>query len=187
MGDRYFITVECPHCSKINEDVYYAPTCGITTFECTCGHIVDLAEYTGIDESEASNKGLLERFIESFGNKDDLKIIVSRGAFGVDEDYLVEAILRAIAKFYGDEHKWPTKYGTRIETKIFMMNPYCWCEQDDCPWCIDKVPNFWYKPTDFKVWWYKYIGRSMEFNRKTTIPEAAEILSKCIKVGGAKA
>lgn len=26
-------------------------------------------------------------------------------------------------------------------------------------------PNFWYKPTDFRCSWYKYIGRSMEINK----------------------
>lgn len=27
-----------------------------------------------------------------------------------------------------------------------------------------KAPNFWHKPSGFKVWWYKYIGRDMETN-----------------------
>ena len=25
-----------------------------------------------------------------------------------------------------------------------------------------SAPNFWHKPSGFKVWWYKYIGRSVE-------------------------
>jgi hypothetical protein len=27
------------------------------------------------------------------------------------------------------------------------------------------APNFWHKPTDLRVWWYKYIGRDMKTNR----------------------
>lgn len=27
-----------------------------------------------------------------------------------------------------------------------------------------SAPNFWFKPTDLRVWWYKYIGRDMEID-----------------------
>lgn len=27
-------------------------------------------------------------------------------------------------------------YGAYFENDIFMMHPYCWCEQDDCEWCM---------------------------------------------------
>ena len=37
MGDRYFIQVRC-ECGYIEDDVYYAPTCGFNTFKCNyCG------------------------------------------------------------------------------------------------------------------------------------------------------
>lgn len=26
-------------------------------------------------------------------------------------------------------------YGAGFENEVFMMHPYCWCEQDDCRWC----------------------------------------------------
>lgn len=29
-------------------------------------------------------------------------------------------------------------------------------------------PNFWHKPTDFRVRWYKYIGRDVETNKPVT-------------------
>ena len=182
MGDRYIITVKCPNCEKETEDVYYAPTCGFTEWKCEyCGHLIDLAEYTGISYEDASNKELIDEIGKSMENNIRLKVITPHGAFGAKEDYLVEAILRAIAEFYGDKNNWPTKYGIVYENEVFMMHTFCWCAEDDCPWCNGNAPNFWYKPTDFKVTWYKYIGRSMEFNRKITIPEAAEILSECIK------
>lgn len=110
----------------------------------------------------------------------EIEIIVPQGMFGPDEDYLVEAIIRAIAETYGDKRNWPTKYGVDYENDIFMMHPECWCGKDDCPWCTGKMPNFWFKPTDFKVAWYKYIGRSMTFNRPISIQECAEILDRCL-------
>jgi hypothetical protein len=168
---------------------------------------------------------------------------------------------------HGDEKiNWVSKYAADFENDIFMMHPYCWCENDDCPWCggcdcpiesfhyfiddaevsyeeqyeyfdkgtYDKLgipreisnigknhdawmklakevnkhlksthdpkcdyckglgvfsehgsepgkgaPNFWYKPTNFKVSWYKYIGRGMETNRNITKEELNKILKDC--------
>ena len=114
------------------------------------------------------------------GIMSEIEIIVPEGMFGPDKDYLVDAIIRAIAETYGDERNWPTKYGVNYENDVFMMKSYCWCGGDDCPWCTGEMPNFWYKPTDFKVTWYKFIGRSMEFNRPIPIGECAEILSSCL-------
>lgn len=209
----------------------------------------------------------------------NIEIVMPHGMLGEDEfDDLLDTILRKIAMANGDEeHNWVSKYGVDIDNDIFMMHPYCWCEQGDCVWCggcrcpqtafhylIDgkevtyqewndfyinferdwyKVrgyknppkthkdlgwkeninewlygetggllanshretkhdlicdyckgvgifatngsepgkgaPNFWYKPTNFKVWWYKFIGRDMETNRSITEKELQEILTAC--------
>ena len=96
-------------------------------------------------------------------------------------------------------------YGAHYENDVFLIHPFCWCERDDCPWCLscecearylahdkevdfdvwidlprdtrttevvkqcdrclyglEDAPNFWYKPTDARAWWYKYIGRDMK-------------------------
>lgn len=79
-------------------------------------------------------------------------------------------------------------YGCEYENNVFMMHPFCWCEEPDCRWCRScyctieergsewititkcgncveqpaRAPNFLYKPTGAKVEWYKYIGRSMK-------------------------
>lgn len=50
MGDRWYLSLKCAYCGEINpkpnketefweEDfIYYAPTCGVTTFQCDfCG------------------------------------------------------------------------------------------------------------------------------------------------------
>lgn len=58
-------------------------------------------------------------------------------------------------------------YGAEYENDTFMMHPYCWCDRDDCKWCGDeRAPNFIYKPTGYKAWWYKWIGRGQEAEGK---------------------
>jgi hypothetical protein len=32
-------------------------------------------------------------------------------------------------------------YGAHWENEVFMMNPYCWCEQTDCLWCTPWLSN----------------------------------------------
>lgn len=67
MGDRYYLTVECPKCCYKDGDVYYAPTCGITEWNCPkCGELVDLEKLTGISYEDCSNKELLNEIISSF-------------------------------------------------------------------------------------------------------------------------
>ena len=56
MGTRYILAVTCERCGHTDGDVYYAPTCGFGTWECPCGAVVDLAEYSGITYEEASNR-----------------------------------------------------------------------------------------------------------------------------------
>jgi len=61
MGDRYFLTVVCPDCGEVEEEVYYAPTCGFKTHKChVCHEIIDLEKYSGISEEDASNRALFE-------------------------------------------------------------------------------------------------------------------------------
>ena len=64
MGDRYFITVKCEKCGTETEDVYYAPTCGITDFKCVCGNTIDLEQYTGISYEDASNADLIGKIVD---------------------------------------------------------------------------------------------------------------------------
>ena len=50
MGARYILEVTCPKCNHCDKNVYFAPTCEITDWECPkCKHKVDLYEYTGIN------------------------------------------------------------------------------------------------------------------------------------------
>lgn len=92
-------------------------------------------------------------------------------------------------------------YGQAFENDVFMVHPFCWCEKEDCGWCSDigampqlvrditgvkyvdseRLPNFHYKPLDFKVWWYKYIGRGMESNQELDSLELSKMLVACIE------
>jgi hypothetical protein len=77
-------------------------------------------------------------------------------------------------------------YGVNYSNHVFAMHRFCWCEREDCPWCSysdedgrhfrtknvahgaveglggGAAPNFWHKPSGFRVWWYKWIGRGNE-------------------------
>ena len=64
MGDRYFIQMRCRKCGHIEEDVYFAPTCGFTDWKCPkCGKKHDLYKETGISYEEASNRTEIEEMI----------------------------------------------------------------------------------------------------------------------------
>jgi len=49
MGNRYEIKkLKCAYCGFENEDIYYAPTCGILTFKCKkCGKVNFIKEIIG--------------------------------------------------------------------------------------------------------------------------------------------
>ena len=114
----------------------------------------------------------------------NVQFIMPYGAAGGQSDALVEAIIRTIAEYHAHEGEWADKYGTSIDNEWFMMHPFCWCESETCPWCReeDQLPNFHYKPLDFKVSWYKYIGRSMNYNKELTPIECADMLKNCIQL-----
>ncbi len=43
MGDRYHFTVTCPKCSFVDDDAYYAPSCGFTKWQChKCGYMAEI-------------------------------------------------------------------------------------------------------------------------------------------------
>ena len=114
----------------------------------------------------------------------------------------ITQVLRMLGFYYEENGEWGDKYGVDIDNDIFMMHKFCCCEKEDCPWCDDigaepqlirdifnikysesgRAPNFWYKPLDFKVWWYKYIGRGMEFNKTINKKQIKEMLKKCLAI-----
>lgn len=53
-------------------------------------------------------------------------------------------------------------------------------ENDHAFRCPVALPNFWYKPLDFRVTWYKYIGRETKANKALTQAEFAQMWRDCI-------
>jgi hypothetical protein len=73
-------------------------------------------------------------------------------------------------------------YGAKWDSDMFMMHPFCWCDEDHCPWCNGEgEPNFLFKPTGFSISWYKYIGRGMEIHPELTRDEIVEMFTQCRK------
>lgn len=121
--------------------------------------------------------------VDTSGHK--IEFVLPYGASGGRSDALEEAIIRTIAEVHKDyEGAWADKYGSNVENEWFMMHPFCWCESESCPWCRGEnpLPNFHYKPLDFKVNWYKYIGRDMNYNKELTPEECADMLKNCIQL-----
>lgn len=46
--------------------------------------------------------------------------------------------------------------------------------------CPVALPNFWYKPLDFRVTWYKYIGRETKANKELSQSEFGQMWRDCI-------
>lgn len=71
------------------------------------------------------------------------------------------------------------------ESDVFSLHPFCWCDKcsegmdGECP-RYDK-PNFHYKPTDFRLNWYKYPLRGNDCNRDITVDEFVDMINHCSK------
>lgn len=83
------------------------------------------------------------------------------------------------------EEKGITRYnpvdntGAEYENEVFLIRAYDWRDPEDES---DEynLPNFWYKPLNYQVEWYKHLGRGTYTNRPLTIDEALSILDDCI-------
>lgn len=67
MGDRYTLQLKCAYCDELNDDVYYAPSCGFLSFKCQrCGNENWINQ--GFYVEKISKKELERRmFVEGFG------------------------------------------------------------------------------------------------------------------------
>ena len=63
-----------------------------------------------------------------------------------------------------------------FENDTFIIRPYWW-GKEDAPEA--ELPNFHYKPTDFKIDWYKYAFRDSYMNQDLTAEQIKEIFAKC--------
>lgn len=111
-----------------------------------------------------------------------IDIVMPYGAIPSDdlEAQLIEAGLRLIAQKCGNPDNWPEKYGADYRNDVFTMHPFCWCDEDACPYCAESEPNFTHYNSGLKVWWYKYIGRGMEIRGPREPGRLLEIIRECM-------
>lgn len=99
----------------------------------------------------------------------------------------------------GEDKEW-------FENDTFMLRPYSWSDSDcscglyekedefydkhnkhkdlgfhsiDCYNCADRIVNFWYKPTNLKISWYKYPMRSTYANQEIGYDYLKAVLEDC--------
>ncbi len=70
MGDRYTLTISCPRCDRKHLEVWYAPTCGWTHFQCACGLNIDLGEVTGISHEDCSNREEIGKLVKAISGEE---------------------------------------------------------------------------------------------------------------------
>ena len=97
--------------------------------------------------------------------KGELRIVVPEPASGELVE-LTECLSDKLGLEGGAGLGGTNGYGVEYENDTFMMHPFCWCDSEHCQWCWGDAPNFLFKPTGAKVWWYKWIGRGEKFKGK---------------------
>jgi hypothetical protein len=105
-----------------------------------------------------------------------------------DEMPLFAGLKFASKEYKAYDKKWHKRIDERNKIYTFVRNP-------TCDFCLNKgifaengadagmgAPNFWYKPLDFKVWWYKYIGRDMRTNKTLSSDEIRAMVEECLGI-----
>ena len=62
-----------------------------------------------------------------------------------------------------------------VEFPSFIVEGYSWSDEYEQPF------NFHFKPLDYYVSWYKYLGRSQSCNKKLTDSEYLFMVKRCIE------
>jgi hypothetical protein len=173
---------------------------------------------------EDNEKASMRRSNPETGEPVDVSIFLPEGALGTPDLESWAGMLRALTQVLAEEHGLKPEegalggkygYGVEFENEIFMMHPFCWCEQEDCPWCAlclcgykdgeasklcmicndfekiqakggvpelreEAAPNFWHKPSGLRIWWYKWIGRSMVVHNPQGVG-VRDVWESCLK------
>lgn len=74
-------------------------------------------------------------------------------------------------------------YGMDFENDVFEMHPYCWCDSEKCAQCgsTGEEANLLFKPTGFKLNWYKYAMRDAYTNQEVNPQMFQDIVAQCIE------
>ena len=101
----------------------------------------------------------------------------SRGEVPLDRNEYQDEFWRLTRAMDPDNYS-----GVHFENDIFEMHPYCWCDGDDCPQCGSmEQPNFEYKPTGYRIRWYKWPLRDSYANVHIDIEEFTKMVDHCIE------
>ena len=64
MGDRYELELHCAYCNELNEDVWYAPTCGFNTFTCSnCKKTNFIKDFKAVKTDDITADDLFDDFM----------------------------------------------------------------------------------------------------------------------------
>lgn len=173
------IALACPHDegdwvekygTSFENDVFMMkPFCWCEREDCAwCGgcDCPDSAFHYFVDGKEVSGKEYQDFFVRETYEK-----------LGIEESVFL--------------HKYPKSKRDKWFKFAEVANRRRDVKKDDvCDYCTGKglfsqhgsiaghgAPNFWHKPSGFRVWWYKYIGRDMEIENPT---ELVSVLNECL-------
>lgn len=59
-------------------------------------------------------------------------------------------------------------YGVSFENGVFLMHPYCWCEQDACPWCGGCQRDYPQVPHDSACYQTRLDALKQTYGRRET-------------------
>lgn len=103
----------------------------------------------------------------------------------IESNELLFGLLMMVCQEIHTDPKYPADiYGANFENDVFKIHRYCWCEDEECPYCGEDEPYFIHKASGLKIWWYKYIGRSFNvMYPKESISniELLDIFMDCVK------
>jgi len=113
----------------------------------------------------------------------------SRGEYPVERlDRYYYEFERLFNAYAPDRNNLWREYGVEFENDTFWVFPYYWgdctCGAEGDEYCTNECllvkPNFYHKPTGFKLSWYKYPLRDSYSNEPVTMKLLQTIIDDCI-------
>lgn len=81
----------------------------------------------------------------------------------------------------------PDGYGVEFENEVFMMYPFCWCDDKDCPWCMQcdcpaEATKYYIdgKEVTYNKW-IKFFDREIAFFKNASVEEYEKAVERINK------
>lgn len=95
-------------------------------------------------------------------------------------EYIESELDRIMWNCTQEEYNSPFRNtGEIFELPVFKVRAYDWGFEQDESSPTQPEPNFQWK--DYKLWWYKNLGRGDYANRKLSNDEIAQMLDECLE------